>query len=61
VFPVLVRISSLTYTDADQNWKHEGTNYMQGSFNVTSEQFAKHAAGLAQKMAAMKPPADTKK
>ncbi|MDZ4288057.1 MAG: DUF1326 domain-containing protein [Prosthecobacter sp.] len=51
------RNSSFTYNDAEQNWKHEGTNYMQGTFNVTSEQFAKHAVGLAQKMAAKKPPA----
>jgi hypothetical protein len=48
------RNSKLIYNDADQTWKHEGTNYMQGKFEVTSEQFAKHAAGLAQKMEAKK-------
>jgi hypothetical protein len=46
------RNSSLVYTDADQNWKHEGTNYMQGKFSVTSEENAKYASGLAQKMEA---------
>ena len=48
------RNTTLAYTDAEQNWKHEGTNYMQGKFDVTSAQMAKHAAGLSQKMEAMK-------
>lgn len=48
------RVSSLTYTDADQNWKYENTNYMLGDFTLDSAQYEKYAAGLAQKMKAMK-------
>jgi len=45
--------SKLTYTDAGQNWNLEGRNYMRGEFTVTSEEYEKYSAGLAQKMAAM--------
>jgi hypothetical protein len=48
------RSSAMAYTDAGQNWKYEGTNYMQGKFNVTSEENQKYATGLAQKMEAKK-------
>jgi hypothetical protein len=46
--------SKFTFNDADQDWKHEGTNYMQAKFDVTSEEMAKHANGLSQKMEAKK-------
>ena len=48
------RAASVTYRDAGQNWNFKGTNYMLGDFTLTSEQYAKYGAGLAQKMAAMK-------
>lgn len=46
--------TTLTYKDAGQNWDYSGTNYMYGTFTVDSEQYAKYAAGLAQKMQEMK-------
>ncbi|MBI4482139.1 MAG: DUF1326 domain-containing protein [Acidobacteria bacterium] len=46
--------TKLAYTDAGQKWDLSNTNYMHTNFNVTSEDYAKHAAGLAQKMEAMK-------
>jgi hypothetical protein len=48
------RNSKFTFNDADQDWKHEGTNYMQARFDVTSDEMSKHAAGLSQKMEAKK-------
>lgn len=48
------RNSKFTYNDAGQNWNVEGTNYMQGKFNVTSEESSKHTMGLMQKMEAKK-------
>jgi hypothetical protein len=50
------RASSVTYNDAGQNWNFKGTNYMLGDFTVTSSQYEKYQAGLAQKMAGMKAP-----
>ena len=44
----------MTYTDADQNWAFQDSNYMQGKFTVDSVQYEKYVAGLAQKMAKMK-------
>jgi hypothetical protein len=44
----------LTYNDAGQDWKESGTNYMFGTFTVDSTEYEKYAAGLAQKMEAMK-------
>jgi hypothetical protein len=46
--------SKLTYTDAGQKWSFKNSNYMFGTFTVDSVQYAKYAAGLAQKMEAMK-------
>jgi hypothetical protein len=46
--------TSLKFTDAGQNWNVSGTNYMHHTFDVSSEDYAKHAAGLAQKMEMMK-------
>ena len=48
------RASSVTYHDAGQNWNFKGTNYMLGDFSVTSAQYEKYHAGLAQKMGSMK-------
>lgn len=50
------RAASVTYRDAGQNWNFKGTNYMLGDFSLTSGQYEKYSAGLAQKMAAMKAP-----
>ena len=44
----------MTYTDADQNWSWDNSNYMFGTFTVDNVQYEKFAAGLAQKMAEMK-------
>jgi hypothetical protein len=48
------RTSKMTYTDADQNWAWNNSNYMFGTFTVDDVQYEKYAAGLAQKMAQMK-------
>ena len=45
--------SKMTYTDADQNWSWDTSNYMFGTFTVDNVQYEKFAAGLAQKMAKM--------
>ncbi len=45
------KTTSMTYTDAGQNWKFENSNYMFGTFAIDSEMYKKYAAGLAQKMA----------
>ena len=50
------RASSVTYHDAGQSLNLKGTNYMRADFSVTSAQYEKYSAGLAQKMAAMKAP-----
>lgn len=47
------RTGKLVYTDAGQNWNAEQSNYMRGEFSVTSEQYEKYVAGLAQKTAEM--------
>jgi hypothetical protein len=41
---------NLKFTDAGQSWDVKGTNYMHHKFDVTSEDYAKFAAALAQKM-----------
>ncbi len=46
--------TKLAYNDAGQNWNANGSNYMYGTFEIDSAQYEKFAAGLAQKMAAMK-------
>jgi hypothetical protein len=46
--------SDITFNDAGQAWKFEGSNYMFGTFEIDSVQYEKFAAGLAQKMADMK-------
>lgn len=46
--------TNLAYSDADQNWSFEGSNYMFGTFQLDSAQYEKFAAGLAQKMQAEK-------
>ena len=48
------RTATMTYNDAEQNWSWENSNYMLGKFTVDSAQYEKFAAGLAQKMGAMK-------
>ncbi len=48
--------TALAYNDAGQNWDMKGSNYMYGTFELDSAQYEKFAAGLAQKMAAMKKP-----
>ncbi len=48
------RTSKMMYTDADQNWAWENSNYMFGTFTIDNVQYEKYAAGLAQKMAQMK-------
>jgi len=48
------RTSKMTYTDANQNWAWENSNYMFGTFTVDDVQYEKFAAGLAQKIAHMK-------
>ena len=48
------RTSKMTYTDADQNWSWDNSNYMFGTFTVDNVQYGKFATGLAQKMAEMK-------
>jgi len=45
---------SLKYTDAGQNWDLSDTNFMHHKFEITSEDYEKFAAGLAQKMQPMK-------
>jgi hypothetical protein len=45
------RTSKMIYTDSEQNWDWNGSNYMFGTFTVDSDQYAKYTAGLAQKMA----------
>ena len=46
----------MTFRDAGQKWNFKGTNYMLGDFSVTSRQYEKYQAGLAQKLAAKKAP-----
>lgn len=48
------RTLKMAYTDADQNWAWNNSNYMFGTFSVDNVQYEKYAAGLAQKMAQMK-------
>jgi hypothetical protein len=50
------RAASVVYNDAGQNWNFKGTNYMLGDFNVTSAQYEKYHAGLAQRMGMAKTP-----
>jgi hypothetical protein len=44
--------TAFTYTDAEQNWSFQGTNYMFGTFELDDVMYAKYAAGLSQKMQA---------
>lgn len=53
--------TKLTYSDAEQNWNYEKSNYMFTTFTVDSDQYEKYAAGLAQKMKAMKKQEGTEK
>ena len=46
--------TQMTYSDAGQDWKFEGSNYMLGTFELDSEQYKTYAAGLAQKMSEKK-------
>jgi hypothetical protein len=46
--------TSMAYTDAGQSWNFKNSNYMFGTFEIDSDQYEKYAAGLAQKMGAMK-------
>jgi hypothetical protein len=43
--------TKMTYNDSGQNWNWQGSNYMFGTFTLDNVQYAKYAAGLAQKMA----------
>ncbi|MEP6685607.1 MAG: DUF1326 domain-containing protein [Verrucomicrobiota bacterium] len=45
------RTSAMTYTDAEQNWAWQDSNYMHGKFTIDNVQYEKYSAGLAQKMA----------
>jgi hypothetical protein len=53
--------AKLIYSDAGQNWNLEGKNYMRGQFTVTSDEYEKYTAGLAQKMTAMQKPQEPAK
>jgi hypothetical protein len=46
--------TSYEYDDAGRNTRTSGSNYMFGTFEITSAQYEKYTAGLAQKMAGMK-------
>ena len=46
--------TTMTYNDADQDWKFEKSNYMFGTFTTDNVQWEKYSTGLAQKMDAMK-------
>ena len=46
--------SRMTYTDANQNWSWDNSNYMFGTFTVDNLQYEKFAAGLTQKMQEVK-------
>lgn len=46
--------TAMAYKDAGQSWDFHGSNYMFGTFEVDNVEYEKFAAGLAQKMAAMK-------
>ena len=46
--------TTMTYSDAGQNWSFKDSNYMFATFQLDNEMYEKYAAGLAQKMAAMK-------
>ena len=45
--------TTLTYSDADQNWKYEKSNYMRNKFTVDKRQYEKHEAAMARKMGGM--------
>src|ERR1700693_3863187 len=40
------RTSKMSYTDADQNWSWDNSNYMFGTFTIDNVQYEKYAAGL---------------
>jgi hypothetical protein len=42
--------TTMSYTDAGQNWNFQGSNYMYGTFEIDNADYEKYAAGLAQKM-----------
>jgi hypothetical protein len=44
------KTSKMLYSDSGQNWDWKDSNYMLGTFTIESEQYAKYATGLAQKM-----------
>lgn len=46
------KTAKMIYNDSGQNWDWQDSNYMLGTFTIDSDQYAKYAAGLAQKMAA---------
>jgi len=45
--------TKIAYNDAGQDWSFGGSNYMYGTFEIDNVQYEKHAAGLAQKQAAL--------
>jgi hypothetical protein len=53
--------TSLTYTDAGQDWKFDHSNYMFGTFTTDNVEWAKYQARMAQRMEAMKIQQDLKK
>lgn len=55
------KTSKLSYADAQQEWNYRNSNYMFGTFTVDSDQYEKYAAGLAQKMEAMKKEEESEK
>lgn len=46
----------MTYKDAGQKWRYEGSNYMRNKFKVDDRKYAKYEAEMAKKMMAMNAP-----
>lgn len=46
----------MTFRDAGQKWNYTNSNYMRNKFKVDDREYAKYAAAVAQKMAAMSTP-----
>jgi hypothetical protein len=55
------RTTRQTYNDAGQKWDWSNSNYMFTTFDVTSEDYAKFAQAMTQKMQEKAPPPKTEK
>jgi hypothetical protein len=55
------RTTRQTYNDAGQKWDWSNSNYMFATFDVTSEDYAKFAQAMTQKMQEKAPPPKTEK